>query len=129
MLRYLIHAIAIALVGVVLSMAPASAGACSYGSSVRTDLPRAAVELRASSGYAMQSHEHKHGDRGAPCGHGDCILCCPVCSFASASIALIFPQPLGAMDFGNLVFGAPPEATSPDIRLTLLPFRPPRALG
>lgn len=125
MLRYLIHAMAVALVWLALSMAPANAGACAHA----MDAPHAAVELRAGSGHAIQSHQHKPGDHGAPCSHGDCILCCPVCSFASVSSVLIFAQPLGAIDFGDPVFSAPPEPTLPDIRLTLLPFRPPRALG
>lgn len=125
MLRYLIHAMAIALVWAVLLLAPANAGACAYA----MDAPHATVELRASSGYAIQSRQDEHGRRGVPCDHGDCILCCPVCSFASVSVALIFAQPLTSLDFGTLLFDPPSKATLPDIRLTLLPFRPPRTLG
>lgn len=125
MLRYLIHAMAIALVWAVLPLAPADAGACAYA----VDAPHAAVEFRASSSYAIQSHQHEHGRRGVPCDHGDCILCCPACSFAPVSCAVIFAQPIGALDLGTLLFDPPSKATLPDIRLTLLPFRPPRTLG
>jgi len=125
MLRYSIQAFAALIAWFTLSVMPANAGSCVHPAS---GIAQASHEIRATPQWVLQRIHHEHQD-GLPCTHGNCSVCCAVCSAASvAPVLLIAPSVLVERHEGA-THGPPPDWTLPPTHLTLLPFRPPRALA
>src|SRR5215475_1703700 len=121
MLRYVIHTLALLCVWLTLSVMPTNAGPCLQ---VTARINQQTQQLRAPQPVAQHDHgEHGHG---TPCSHGNCSICCAVCSVASAAPAVITPTPLLVGAPQVIAHDPPPEWNLPDMRLSLLPFRPPR---
>lgn len=124
MLKALIHALAVVVLLVVTASSVAFAQSPDDRNPALTTAASYAQAVVVTRSDQQDEHAH-HGD--APCPHGGCSSACVVCAFAGS--AMIAPQALALrMPVQSSLVGS--AATSlADLRLKLLPFRPPCALA
>lgn len=123
MLKAVIHALMFALVGILLVSATARATGVDRHESSSIHMP-GDTEAAPTTDTATPSHDD-HG--GGPCSHGPCKACCGACAPAVAAVA-VDNHALHVEGRDRRADDQAPDHLA-NLRLSLLPFRPPCAIA
>lgn len=128
MCRRLIQALAILfLVGIAMISTGKDAYAAADHRPVTYATERTVIDVRAAP--ALANHQHMDHDEhgGVPCQHGGCSVCCAACLSAAMAVNChATPVLIEAQKDGPHLASV---EVLPDIRLSVLPFRPPCAIA
>jgi len=124
MIRAVIHALAFIVVGILI---PMQGGTYSAAQERVTTVSVRMSDVWATPATHVGVHQD-HDDHGSvPCSHGGCSACCPACTSVAPCISVAYealtPEPV------RIVATQYPPGQLVDLRLQLLPYRPPCAIA